>query len=75
MHHDYPIQNFIETRRTELGLRRSELARRCGYKKISKGLRPRSLDEIHAAIGFEPSARACSKPSRPILRRKALECA
>jgi hypothetical protein len=35
----YPIHNLIETRRVPLGLRRGELARRCGFKNISKGLR------------------------------------
>jgi hypothetical protein len=35
----YPIHNLIETRRAGLGLRRGELARRCGFRNISKGLR------------------------------------
>jgi hypothetical protein len=35
----YPIHELIENRRKELGIRRSELARRCGFKNISKGLR------------------------------------
>jgi hypothetical protein len=35
----YPIHELIENRREELRVRRSELALRCGYKNISKGLR------------------------------------
>ncbi len=35
----YPIHNLIETRRASLGIGRGELARRCGFKNISKGLR------------------------------------
>jgi hypothetical protein len=36
---DLPIATLIERRRRELGLRRSEVAARCGYKNLSKGLR------------------------------------
>jgi hypothetical protein len=35
----YPIHNLIETRRASLGVGRGELARRCGFKNVSKGLR------------------------------------
>lgn len=35
----YPIHNLIETKRACLGIRRGELARRCGFRNISKGLR------------------------------------
>jgi len=35
----YPIHDLIENQRKRLGLRRSELAIRCGFKNISKGLR------------------------------------
>ncbi len=34
-----PIKTLISNRCDELGLRASELVRRCGYKNISKGLR------------------------------------
>ena len=34
-----PIQNLINERCRELGLRRRELVERCGYKNISKGIR------------------------------------
>ena len=34
-----PIQALVEARSNELGLPRSELARRCGFKNINKGLR------------------------------------
>ncbi|CAJ0892518.1 hypothetical protein AMST5_04227 [freshwater sediment metagenome] len=35
----YPIHNLIETRRASLVIGRGELARRCGFRNISKGLR------------------------------------
>jgi hypothetical protein len=34
-----PICELIETQLQELGLRRSELARRCGFKNVNKGIR------------------------------------
>ncbi len=34
-----PIQTLVFSRCEELGLRRAELIRRCGYKNVSKGLR------------------------------------
>jgi hypothetical protein len=40
-----PIQNLIIERCRELGLRRTELVVRCGYKNISKGLR--RLDQVY----------------------------
>ena len=41
-----PIQILIDQRCQKLGLRRSELARRCGYKRVPKGIR--RLDELCA---------------------------
>lgn len=35
----FPIHDLIENRQKQLGLRRSELARRCGFKNVAKGLR------------------------------------
>jgi len=35
----YPIHDLIENRQRQLGLRRNELARRCGFKNVEKGLR------------------------------------
>ena len=35
----YPIRDLIENQAKRLGLRRSELARRCGFKNLAKGLR------------------------------------
>ena len=35
----YPIHELIESQQKRLGLRRNELARRCGFKNIEKGLR------------------------------------
>jgi hypothetical protein len=35
----YPIHALIENQLKQLGLRRSELARRCGFKNVEKGLR------------------------------------
>lgn len=35
----YPIHDLIENQAKRLGLRRSELARRCGFKNVEKGLR------------------------------------
>jgi len=35
----YPIHELIENQAKRLGLRRSELARRCGFKNLDKGLR------------------------------------
>jgi hypothetical protein len=40
------IQILIDERSRELGLSRSEIVRRCGYKNISKGIR--RLDELYA---------------------------
>jgi hypothetical protein len=34
----YPIQKLLENQQKRLGLRRSELARRCGFKNVEKGL-------------------------------------
>ena len=35
----YPIHELIENQQKRLGLRRNELARRCGFKNLAKGLR------------------------------------
>jgi len=35
----YPIHELIEKRQKQLGLGRNELARRCGFKNLDKGLR------------------------------------
>ena len=35
----YPIHDLIENQQKRLGLRRNELARRCGFKNLDKGLR------------------------------------
>jgi hypothetical protein len=42
----WPIEDLIIERCRELGLRRTELVVRCGYKNISKGLR--RLDQVYA---------------------------
>ena len=42
---DLPLPKLIEGRTRQLGLRRSELVARCGYKNITKGLR--RLDEVN----------------------------
>jgi hypothetical protein len=42
----WPIENLIIERCRELGLRRSELVERCGYKNISKGIR--RLEQVYA---------------------------
>src|SRR5260221_476231 len=34
-----PIHDLVHTRLKELGIRRSELARRCGFKNLEKGMR------------------------------------
>jgi hypothetical protein len=34
-----PIHDLVETQLKQLGLRRSELARRCGFKNANKGIR------------------------------------
>lgn len=34
----YPIHELIEAHRESLGIRRGELARRCGFKNLSKGV-------------------------------------
>jgi hypothetical protein len=52
----YPIHNLIETRRAGLGLRRGELARRCGFKNISKGVR-RIENVCHGDL-VSPAAKA-----------------
>jgi hypothetical protein len=38
------IQILVDEHSRELGLNRSELVRRCGYKNVSKGIR--RLDEL-----------------------------
>ena len=43
---ELPLSILIRRRSQELGLSRSELVRRCGYKNISKGLR--RLDQVYA---------------------------
>ena len=43
---ELPLSILIRKRSQELGLSRSELVRRCGYKNISKGLR--RLDQVYA---------------------------
>lgn len=43
---DSPLSIVIRRRCQDLGLSRSELVRRCGYKNISKGLR--RLDQVYA---------------------------
>ncbi len=35
----YPIHDLIENQQKRLGMRRGELARRCGFKNIDKGIR------------------------------------
>ena len=35
----YPIHDLIEGQQKRLGLRRNELARRCGFKNVEKGVR------------------------------------
>jgi hypothetical protein len=49
---DLPLTILIRQRSQELGLSRSELVRRCGYKNISKGLR--RLDEVYAGDFEKP---------------------
>jgi hypothetical protein len=39
MNNQLPIHDLIETQLKRLGIRRSELARRCGFKNVSKGIR------------------------------------
>src|SRR5665213_1775059 len=39
MTNQYPIHDLIENRRTRLNMRRSELARLCGFKNVDKGIR------------------------------------
>ena len=39
MNERYPIQELIEARMKQIGLGRGELASRCGYKNVAKGLR------------------------------------
>ena len=68
---ELPLAALVAERCRELGLRRSEVAARCGYKNISKGLR--RLDQVLAgefresgcassrlAQGAEPVARCRS---------------
>jgi hypothetical protein len=51
----YPIHTLIENRRKTLGIRRSELTRRCGSKNVAKGLR--RLDALCDGDLYSPSAR------------------
>ena len=39
LHSRLPIQRLIESRLKDLGIRQSELARRCGFKNLDKGMR------------------------------------
>ena len=47
-----PIHDLIEKRQKRLGLRRSELARRCGFKNLSKGIR-RIEGVCHGDLGSQ----------------------
>jgi len=49
----YPIHELIENRRRELGISRSELAQRCGFKNVSKGLR--RIDSVCAGDLYSQS--------------------
>ncbi len=57
-----PIENLIESRLAETGLRRSEQSSRLGYKNISRGLRRLArlsagdLDGYSGLIAKRPSA-------------------
>jgi hypothetical protein len=55
MFEHYPIHDFIDSRLKELGFRRGELARRCGYKNISKGVR--RIDQVCGGDLGSPSAK------------------
>jgi hypothetical protein len=55
MFENYPIHDFIDKRLKELGFRRGELARRCGYKNISKGVR--RIDQVCGGDLGSPSAK------------------
>jgi hypothetical protein len=72
----YPIHELIENQRKRLGLRRSELARRCGFKNLDKGLRRISAGvESRNALSFQsyPYGRAPCSRGAPWL--SALPCA
>jgi hypothetical protein len=71
MFYRYPIHELIENRCSELGISRNELAQRCGFKNISKGLRridsvgagdlysqtsKNVLDTLPDALGLEKAA-------------------
>ena len=49
-----PLQDLVEARATELGVSRSELARRCGFKNINKGLR--RIEQVFGGDLNSPSA-------------------
>src|SRR5712671_3473521 len=54
-----PIHDLVEIRLRELGIRRNEFARRCGFKNIAKGIR-----RIEAMCSGDLD----SAPSRMILK-------
>jgi hypothetical protein len=56
--HRLPIDHLVKTRLKELGIRRSELARRCGFKNVQKGIR-----RIAAVCGGDLD----SQGSKPVL--------
>ena len=51
-----PLRELVEARSNELGMSRSELARRCGYKNVPKGLR--RLEELFSGQSDMASANA-----------------
>ena len=59
-----PITALIEERCRELGLRRSEVAARCGYQNLSKGVR--RLEQVLAESVCAPSRLA--QGAEPITR-------
>jgi hypothetical protein len=66
----YPIHDLIENQAKRLGLRRNELARRCGFKNLDKGLRRidgvclGDLDSPGAKAVIDATDRCTREPSR-----------
>ena len=68
---DLPLSILIRKRCQDLGLSRSELVRRCGYKNISKGLR--RLDQVYAGEFEKAGALLASLPDALDLPRDAVK--
>ena len=70
-----PLQDIVDARSSELGVSRSELAHRCGYKNKPKGIR--RIEELFAGNLQSPSAKMIldALPSALKVDKEIIDCA